>query len=103
MRLWFFIFCPMLMLVFFIVGSHEPAASIPSEPIETESSWRDPILTNDIMPAIHRGEIDRRGPTGTDYAVTPFLFVPNDLTPHSLGLQTIDRQMQLFQRWYAEQ
>jgi hypothetical protein len=38
----------------------------------------------------------------SDNAVAPVLFVPSDLTPNTLALPFIDRQMQLVQRWYGE-
>jgi hypothetical protein len=39
----------------------------------------------------------------SDYKVIPILFVPNDLTPNPFALHSIDKQMQLIQRWYGQQ
>ncbi len=41
--------------------------------------------------------------TTVTYEVVPILFVPNDLTPFPWGLEHVNKQMQMVQRWYAEQ
>lgn len=60
----------------------------------------DVTLPDDIMP----------NPASTGEAaalaegdVLPIFFVPNDLTPHPLGLSFTNQAMQTTQRWYAEQ
>jgi uncharacterized repeat protein (TIGR02543 family) len=103
MKPWFFISCLMLVLVLAFVGSDTAAVPLSSVLIPTPSPRLDPILTNDIMPALDHPEADQHDVAASDYTVTPILFVPNDLTPNPFALQTIDRQMQLIQRWYAEQ
>ncbi|CAN5460620.1 hypothetical protein BH10CHL1_BH10CHL1_48330 [soil metagenome] len=59
------------------------------------------LLPNDIMAPVGQAKNVTAAPS--DYKVRPILFVPNDVTPNSLALLFIDKQMQLVQQWYGVQ
>lgn len=98
-----------LLVVLLLLSSAPTGAqsSLPTDPmpVATPAIAANPnlLLADDIMPPVKPGIPAPVSAEATDYTVIPILFVPNDLTANPLGLQFIDRQMQMIQRWYGEQ
>jgi hypothetical protein len=99
-----------VILIIFWAADGNPSAAqgpVPTKtPTPTAGQYApDQSLPDDIMPPIGIDQQHGIGPIvpAEAHKVIPIVFVPNDLTPNPLAVQFIDKQMQLIQRWYAEQ